>query len=149
MTAGGPEPRPRIHRYREHGSPVVRVLFFCAGVVSLGFGIAGIFLPVVPTTPLVLLAATCFARSYRPFHEWLLGHRLFGPIIEEWHTYGTIPYRTKILAIAAMAGGLGFSVVFLVRPPWLKLLLATGGLALAVWLYRIPSRDRPVRPPPA
>jgi len=72
------EPRPQDQL---HGSPVVRALFFVAGITALGLGLAGIFLPVLPTTPLVLLAAGCFARSYRPFHEWLLAQRHFGPMI--------------------------------------------------------------------
>lgn len=127
---------------REHGSPIVRGLFLLAGAVSLGLGIAGIFLPVLPTTPLVLLAAACFARSYRPFHEWLLAHRLFGPMIHEWHNYRSIPYRTKIGAILTMGLTLGVSVVFFVRPLWLKGMLTVLGIGLGVWLYRIPSRDR-------
>jgi hypothetical protein len=128
--------------HRVHGSPVVRVLFFVAGVTALGFGIAGIFLPVLPTTPLVLLAAACFARSYRPFHEWLLAHRQFGPMIHEWQVHGSIPYRTKITAIVMMAVSLGVSVVFFVRPPWLQVALAAFGIALAAWMYRLPSRDK-------
>ena len=91
------------HHY-EHGSPVVRALFFIAGIVSLGFAIAGIFLPVLPTTPLVLLAATCFARSYRPFHEWLIAHRLFGPILREWHEHRSIPYRSIAMHSLETAG---------------------------------------------
>jgi len=133
----GPGP-PHHH---EHGSPVVRALFFVAGVVALGFGIAGIFLPVLPTTPLVLLAATCFARSYRPFHEWLIAHRLFGPILREWHEHRSIPYRTKIFAIGMMAGALTVSIVYFVDPPWLKAALAVFGVALGAWMYRLPSRN--------
>ena len=128
------------HHY-EHGSPVVRALFFIAGIVSLGFAIAGIFLPVLPTTPLVLLAATCFARSYRPFHEWLIAHRLFGPILREWHEHRSIPYRTKIFAICMMAGALTVSIVFFIDPPWLKAALAVFGVALGVYMYRLPSRN--------
>jgi len=127
-------PRP------EHGSPVVRALFLVAGVVSLSLGIAGAFLPVLPTTPLVLLAAACFARSYRPFHEWLIGHRLFGPIVKEWHEHRSIPRRTKAVAIATMALTLGASIVFAVEPRWLKAALGALGVVLAVWLYRLPSR---------
>ena len=130
---------PRPHHY-EHGSPVVRALFFVAGIMALGFGIAGIFLPVLPTTPLVLLAAACFARSYRPFHEWLLAHRLFGPMIHEWHEHRSIPYRTKITAIVMMGVTLGASIVFFVQPTWLKAALAAFGIVLAAWMYRLPSR---------
>jgi uncharacterized membrane protein YbaN (DUF454 family) len=125
-----------------HGSPVVRALFFIAGLVSLGLGIAGAFLPVLPTTPLVLLAAACFARSYRPFHEWLIAHRLFGPMVQEWHEHRSIPYRVKLTAITMMAASLGASIVFFVEPTWLKATLAAFGVALGAWMYRLPSRDR-------
>ena len=130
MTVPGRHPH-------EHGSPVVRALFFVAGVLSLGFAVAGIFLPVLPTTPLVLLAATCFARSYRPFHEWLVAHRLFGPLVREWHEHRSIPYRTKLLAIGMMAVALTVSIVFFVDPPWLKAVLAAFGVALGAWMYRL------------
>jgi uncharacterized membrane protein YbaN (DUF454 family) len=125
-----------------HGSHVVRALFFVAGVVALGLGFAGVFLPVLPTTPLVLLAAACFARSYRPFHEWLIGHRLFGPLVREWHEHRSIPHRTKLFAIGMMAAALGASIACAVDPPWLKLALAAFGVALGVYMYRLPSRDR-------
>ena len=133
--------RNRARLPREHGSPVVRALFLVAGLLSLGLGIAGVFLPVLPTTPLVLLAAACFARSYRPFHEWLLAHRTFGPTLREWHEHRSIPRRTKFTAITMMALTLGASIVFFVEAPWLKGLLAAFGVALAAWLYRLPSRD--------
>jgi uncharacterized membrane protein YbaN (DUF454 family) len=131
------KPDPSSH---EHGSPVVRALFFVAGAVSLVLGIAGAFLPVLPTTPLVLLAAACFARSYRPLHEWLLAHRLFGPIVREWHEHRSIPRRTKFVAITMMAVTLGISIVFFVEPRWLQGLLAAFGIGLGLWMHRLPSR---------
>jgi uncharacterized membrane protein YbaN (DUF454 family) len=137
-----PEPQPPVRPdVPEHGSPVVRAMFLVAGVVALALGVVGVFLPVLPTTPLVLLAAACFARSYRPFHEWLVGHRLFGPMLREWHEHRSIPHRTKIIAIAMMAAGLGASILFAVDAPWLKVLLALLGVVLGVYLYRLPSRD--------
>jgi uncharacterized membrane protein YbaN (DUF454 family) len=123
-------------------SPVTRGLLLGAGFVALALGVAGIFLPLLPTTPLVLLAAACFARSHRSFHDWLLAHRLFGPMIHEWHAHRSIPYRTKIVAIVTMSLTLATSIVFFVRPAWLQAVLAVLGVGLALWLYRIPSRDR-------
>jgi uncharacterized membrane protein YbaN (DUF454 family) len=141
MSSAGHDPVRQRPQVREHGSPAVRALFFAAGVVALGSGVAGIFLPLLPTTPLVLLAAACFARSYRPFHEWLVAHRLFGPLVREWHEHRSIPYRTKILAICMMAGALTVSIVFFVDPPWLRAALAAFGVALGVYMYRLPSRS--------
>ncbi len=126
-----------------HRSRTVRAAFVTLGMISLAIGIAGIVLPVLPTTPFVLLAAACFARGSRRFHDWLLGHALFGPIIIEWNEYGSIPWRTKIIAIILMSATLSFSIVFFVKPLWLQLALALFGMMLATWLYRVPSRDRP------
>ena len=99
-------------------------------------------LPVLPTTPFVLLAAACFARSSKRFHDWLLGHRSFGPLVREWQEHRSIPYRTKLTAIVLMALSLGASIVFFVPRGWPQAALAVFGMALAVWLYRLPSRDR-------
>ena len=123
--------------------PLIRGLFVVLGVCALALGIAGVVLPVLPTTPFVLLAAACFARGSPRFHGWLLRHPLFGPIIVEWREYGSIPWRTKITAVALMSTTLGVSIVFFVEPPWLQAVLAAFGLVLATWLYRVPSRDRP------
>jgi uncharacterized membrane protein YbaN (DUF454 family) len=126
----------------EHSSRALRAVFVGLGMTALALGIAGIVLPVLPTTPFVLLAAACFARGSTKFHDWLLGHPLFGPMIVEWQEYGSIPWRTKIVAIALMSTTLGVSIVFFVEPRWLKAALTVLGLVLATWLYRVPSRDR-------
>jgi len=91
----------------------------------------------------VLLAAACYARGSRRFYEWLLAQRTFGPIVHEWQSHRSIPYRTKLAAIVLMSLTLGTSIVFVVRPSWLKAAMAIMGVAVAVWLYRIPSRDWP------
>ena len=142
-TDDGAQARVITVEPREHGSAVVRAVFLGTGLVALGLGIAGIFLPVLPTTPFILLAAACFARSHRRFHEWLRAHRLYGPMIDEWQRYRSIPYRAKIIAIATMAVTFGTSITLFVRPLWLQLSLAAFGIGLALWLSRIPSRDRP------
>lgn len=123
-------------------SRLVRVLFNLAGTVSLGLGVLGIFLPLLPTTPFVLLAAACYARGSERFHQWLLANRTFGPMVYEWERHRSLPYRTKVTAIVLMSLTMGISIVFFVRPPWLKIVLALFGIGLAIWMYRIPSRDR-------
>jgi uncharacterized membrane protein YbaN (DUF454 family) len=126
-----------------HGSAPVRAAYIGAGTLFLLLGIVGIFLPLLPTTPFVLLAAACYARGSRRFYDWLLANRTFGPMIFEWRRHHSLPYRTKIMSIALMSVTLAASIVFFVESLQLKLLLALVGVALAVWMYRIPSRDRP------
>jgi uncharacterized membrane protein YbaN (DUF454 family) len=121
-------------------SPLLRGLLIAAGCVSLLLGIVGAVLPLLPTTPFVLLAAACFARSSQRFHALLLRSRLFGPLIREWEQHRSIPRRTKLWAIALMSLTLGSSIVFFVQPLALQLLVAAIGVGVAVWLYRIPSR---------
>ena len=128
---------------REHESPLVRSVLLVVGVLAFVAGVAGIFLPLLPATPLLILAAACFARAYRPFHEWMLRHRWIGPMLHDWYVHRSLPHRTKILAIVTMLVSFGVSITFFVRPPWLKVALALFALALAVWLYRIPSRPPP------
>ncbi|CAG0958075.1 Inner membrane protein YbaN [Burkholderiales bacterium] len=128
-----------------HPSATVRWLLVVAGVVATLLGILGAFLPVLPTTPFLLVAAACFARASPRLDRMLTQSRTFGPTIVEWRRHRSIPWRTKLTAIALMSATLAVSVAFFVRPAWLQALLAAFGVALAVWLWRIPSRDRPSR----
>jgi uncharacterized membrane protein YbaN (DUF454 family) len=137
------EPEDYSAEVRKPGSLTVRVMLVAAGTLCVGLGIVGLFMPVLPTTPFLLLAAACYARASSRFYNWLLNNRTFGPTIREWRRYRSIPYRTKLTAIALMAVTLTSSIVFFVRSPALQAALAVLGVLLAVWMYRIPSRDRP------
>jgi hypothetical protein len=75
-------------------------------------------------------------------HDWLLNHRLFGPAVREWRNHRSLPYRVKVSAIALMAASLGVSIVFFVPHGWPQAAVSALGVLVAVWLYRIPSRDR-------
>jgi hypothetical protein len=72
------------------------------GTASLGCGIAGLVLPLVPTTPFVSLSAFSFARSSPRLHRWLVRHQKFGPLIENWRRHGAIDRRSKIMAVTVM-----------------------------------------------
>ncbi|HRK79381.1 MAG TPA: YbaN family protein [Thiobacillus sp.] len=137
----GSPSRPDTHLHR-HTLPV-RLVFAALGTLFLGFGVAGLFLPVLPTTPFLLLAAACYARSSRRIFDWLLSHAHFGPLIREWHEHRAIPYRAKRIALILIALSFAISIGFFI-PGWpARLGMATGGLALMAWIARIPSRDAP------
>ncbi len=126
---------------------MVRAFFFVVGAVAFTLAVAGVLLPLLPATPLFILAAACFARAYRPFHQWMLGHRWLGPMLREWVHHGSLHYRTKTVAILTMLVSFGVSILLVAAWRWLQVLLALTALVLAVWLYCIPSRDRPSAPP--
>jgi hypothetical protein len=88
-----------------------RTLWLLIGLTSLALGIAGVVLPLLPTTPFVLLSAYCFARSSPRLHDWLLSHRLFGPLIRNWEQHRAISPRAKLLAVLSMAAVVGISVL--------------------------------------
>ncbi|MBW7949136.1 MAG: DUF454 family protein [Pseudorhodoplanes sp.] len=79
-----------------------RVLWFSLGLTSVACGIAGIILPLVPTTPFLLLAAFAFARSSPRLHAWLVSHPRLGPPINDWQRHRAIRRRAKVVAVAAM-----------------------------------------------
>ena len=85
---------------------VSRYFWLVFGLVATGCGIAGAVLPLVPTTPFLLLAAYAFARSSPRFHGWLVNHPRFGPLIQNWQRHGSIAPRAKRLAMAVMAATL-------------------------------------------
>lgn len=126
-----------------HPSATVRWLLLVAGIVATALGVVGAFLPVLPTTPFLLLAAACFARASPSLYRWLADSRTFGPSIREWRRHRSIPWRAKIAGIVLMSVSIAVSATFFVRPWWGKAVLVALGVATAVWLYRIPSRDRP------
>lgn len=98
------------------------------GVLFLLIGAAGVALPLLPTTPFVLAAAACFAKSSPRMHAWLLANRVFGPIVSNWENKRCILLRAKLLALTMMAAVGGTSIVFFVPPGWPRL----AGLGLIV-----------------
>ena len=79
---------------------VTRSILAALGFLALGLGILGVFLPLLPTTPFVLVAAACFSKSSPSLHNYLITHRIFGQTIADWEQHGVIRIRAKIIAIS-------------------------------------------------
>lgn len=120
-----------------------RLLWALAGALALGTGIVGIFVPLLPTTPFVLLAAYCFSRGSTRCERWLLEHPRFGPMVRNWRDHRAVPLRAKQLAWVMMTFG---STMAAMRLPLLWAWVpAACCLAVGVWLYRLPNGAPGVR----
>ena len=102
----------------------MRPLYFTLGFTFFCAGLIGVFAPVIPTTPFMLLALWSFSRSSPRFHNWLYTHKLFGPPLQKWHDYRVIPPVAKYFALFFMAASLTVIYVFIDIPFWLKLIIA-------------------------
>ncbi len=121
-------------------SRVLRWLLIVVGSLSLAIGMIGVFLPLLPTTPFLLLTAACYARSSERFYNWLVTNRYFGVYIRLWRDEGKVPRKAKIVAIAMIAITLGSTIVFFIDFLPARLILAAIGLAVIAYLLRLPSK---------
>ena len=109
------------------------------GWVFVGLAALGVVLPLLPTTPFLLVAAACFARSSPRFYEWLLRNRVFGPLIRNWRETRSIPLRVKAVSIVMIALVGGGTVVFFIATPWARLGVLAVLLTLIGWLIWVPT----------
>ncbi len=103
--------------------PVRRFLLMVAGTISLGLGILGIPLPLLPTTPFLLLSAYCYARSSERFYYWLINHRIFGKHIRNYREHRGTTLRVKTWALILLWLSICFSAFFAVSELWIRILL--------------------------
>ncbi len=110
------------------------------GWLFFGIGFLGAFLPVLPTTPLMILALWCFSNGSERLRHWLYTHRLFGPSLQRWHEHRVIPVRAKMASVGAMSAS--FAYMALVAEVDWPYLAAAGALMLygAVYILTKPSR---------
>jgi uncharacterized membrane protein YbaN (DUF454 family) len=120
----------------------MKLLLVFAGFLSLFLGIIGIFLPVLPTTPFLLLASACFLRSSGKLHKWITGHPLFGRYIRGYEQFKAVTRKAKISAIILLWISIGFSI-YIIPPVWVKILLffIACGVSVHLLLLRTLTRD--------
>ena len=119
--------------------PLMRGIWLALGLIATAAGLIGAVLPLLPTTPFLILAAACFARSSPRLEARILEDPRFGPMIREWRARGAIPPRAKLLAVGGMTGG--YTVFLLATKPSLPLSLLVAALMalVAAWLLSRPS----------
>lgn len=125
------------------GSPIKKYLFISAGLVSLALGVVGIFLPLLPTTPFLLLSAFCFIRSSPRLYNWLVNHRVFGVYIHDYLKYRAVSLKTKVFAVVLLWGTICLSI-FLLPNMIVRIFLAAVALGVSVHLLSLKTR-RPGR----
>lgn len=119
--------------------PVARALFTVVGTVCVALGVVGIFLPLLPTTPFLLLAAACYARGSRRLHDWLLGHRRFGPLVRAFQGGGGLPWRAKAYTLALMWPSVLLSA-YLTGTLYAAVTLGAIATGVTVYLLRLPTQ---------
>ena len=120
----------------------VRYLLLTVGWLSVVLGVVGIFVPVLPTTPFLLLAAACFVRSSRRFYLWLVNHKHLGPWIRDYLEGNGIPLKGKVYAIGLMWASIALSC-YLVPMPWARAFMLTSAVLVSLYILRqktLPSR---------
>ena len=111
------------------------------GTLFVGLGVLGAVLPLLPTTPFLLLAAACYARGSTRFYRWLLNNRFFGPSIRAWRRDRSMPVKAKRTAIVLVVVTFAITVAFFVTGPLARVLLVLLAAGIVVVLLRIPATD--------
>lgn len=117
----------------------MRQLYFAVGWLFFALGVIGAFLPVMPTTPFMLLALWAFAKSSPRFHDWLYRHPFFGPPLQQWQRHRVIPRTAKIMSISMMSASLGYLVFFSGQPYYVSAIVGAVMLYAAWFILTKPS----------
>lgn len=116
-----------------------KLLYNICGSICVGLAFLGIFLPLLPTTPFLLLAAFCFSRGSSSLHSWLMNHPTLGRIIRDWNERRVIRPRVKAVAAITMVLLLSPALIFGSFHPALKLMSVLIGVVVLVMIFRQPS----------
>lgn len=117
-----------------------RFIYFSVGLFCLVLGLIGVVLPLLPTTPFVILAAFCFSKSSPRFHKKLLENRIFGPMIADWERYGVIPFKVKCISSSMMVLMISYPVFFKQLPLWADISMLVTALIALFYIWSRPSQ---------
>ncbi|MBW1674189.1 MAG: YbaN family protein [Deltaproteobacteria bacterium] len=115
----------------------VRVALIVVGTISTALGILGIFVPILPTTPFLLLAAACYSRSSQRFYDWLLNNKYFGNYIRNYLEIKGIPLKVKVLTLAVLWTTIGCSAAFAVEILFVRVLLIVIAIGVSIHILSL------------
>ena len=121
-----------------------RYLLISTGTIFLGFGIIGIFLPILPTTPFLLLAAACYARSSKRFYDWLMNNRWFGTYIKNYRDGRGVPLKFKIFTITLLWITIIVSVFLVMNNYWIKIILILIAIGVTIHILTIKTYKKKI-----
>lgn len=116
--------------YRPHANPIMRWIFVASGVILVGIGVLGMFLPLLPTTIFFILAAWCFARSSEKFYIWLHTNKYFGKYLSNYRSGRGMTLSSKIYSLTFLWVGIGVSGIFLTENLYVRILIAAIGIGV-------------------
>lgn len=114
----------------------MRLLYTILGILSLNLGVIGIFLPVLPTTPFLLLSAGLFFRGSDRLYNWLMNHKHLGPYIKNFRENKSIPLKAKIYSISLLWVSILISVIFFIPILFVKIFLLVIAVAVTIHILR-------------
>lgn len=120
----------------------IRYLLLALGWLSVVLGVIGIFVPVLPTTPFLLLAAACFVRSSKRFYIWLVTHPRLGPWIRDYLDGQGIPLKGKVYALTLMWASIALSC-YLVPQPWARAFMLTSAALVSLYILKQKTLPNP------
>jgi hypothetical protein len=114
------------------------LMFKTIGIVFVGLAMFGVILPILPTTPFLLVAAACFAKSSPKMQGWLLTNKIFGPMINDWQKHRSIPKKAKYIALSSIVLSVAWSA-YVLKSTWLTLLIVALVIGPFIFLWRLPE----------
>lgn len=122
-------------------NPILRALLLSVGFLSIALGVLGIFLPVLPTTPFLLLAASCFIRSSPKFYDWLVGHPKLGKYVVYYLDGKGIPKKAKVYTLVVLWSTMFITAFVVLDSPIVRVILPTIGLLVSIYILRQPTLE--------
>ena len=124
----------------EDSSPAKRYFLLTIGWFFVGLGAIGVFLPVLPTTPFLIISLWAFSRSSKKFHDWLYNHRWYGSYLKAWDQHRVIPVQAKVMAITFMALGWGVFTFYIAQSWTWPIIIATCEVMVMFYILSKPSK---------